>query len=100
MVMWLVTTMVGAIAAMALWMMYPGRRHRFDLLALMLWGASIMILIDHVLGYSGGPFLEMETGGLISNGIVLGVAMMMPVLIIWSALLIIDRIKTRRMAVG
>ena len=45
----------------------------------MLWGAFIMILVDHILGYEGGAFIEIETDGLIKSGFVLGLAMLVPV---------------------
>ena len=52
-----------------------------------------MIFIDHVLGYEGGEFLEMETSGLITNGVVLGIAMLIPVFTIWEAMVLISKRK-------
>jgi hypothetical protein len=52
-----------------------------------------MILVDHLLGYEGGSFVEMETGGFITNGIVLGIVMLIPVFIIWITVLIIKKPK-------
>jgi len=81
--MWLITSFVAAIIVTAL-RAYAPRRYKLDYLAMMLWGLSIMVLVDHVMGYEGsGPFLEMETNGLIQSGTVLGIAMLIPVFIIW-----------------
>jgi len=49
----------------------------------MLWGAVIMILVDHILGYEGGAFLEARTDGLIENGTTLGLLMLIPVFFAW-----------------
>lgn len=52
-----------------------------------------MILVDHILGYEGGAFVELETDGLITNGAVLGIVMMIPTLIIWALLLFTSQQK-------
>jgi len=80
--MWLVTTLIAAILATVAWFFAP-RKYRLDVLGLMLWGATVMILVDHVLGYEGGPFLEVETEGMISSGALLGVVMLIPVFAVW-----------------
>ncbi len=61
----------------------------------MLWGAAIMILVDHLLGYEGGQFLELETAGLVRSGILLGILMLIPVFIIWLAALFIPKLKNQ-----
>ena len=90
--MWLITALIAAIGATILWYVTP-RIYKLDLLSLMLWGASFMILVDHILGYEGGSLIEMETGGFITNGIVLGIVMLIPVFIIWITVLIIKKPK-------
>ena len=90
--MWLITTLIAAIGATILWYVAP-RIYKLDLLSLMLWGASFMILVDHILGYEGGSFFEMETDGLISNSIILGIVMLIPVIMIWITVLIIKKPK-------
>ncbi len=90
--MWLLTTLMAAIAVTAFWFFAP-KKYRLGFLSLMLWGAGIMILIDHVLGYEGGEFLEFQTSGLITNGTVLGIAMLIPIFAVWEAVLLFDRIK-------
>ncbi len=93
--MWLVTTMVAAIAVTAIWYMKP-KIYKLDILSLMLWGTSIMILVDHILGYEGGEFLELETDGLITNGTLLGIVMLIPIFILWEILLVTSKSKEKR----
>lgn len=90
--MWLVVSLVVAISITALYFTAP-KKYNLGFLSLMLWGLSIMVLIDHVLGYEGGEFLEMETDGLITNGTVLGIVMLIPLFIIWEITLLIPKIK-------
>jgi hypothetical protein len=69
--MWLITTFIAAIAVTAVWFVAP-RKYQLGFLGIMLWGLAAMIFVDHIMGYEGGSFVEMETGGLIQNGVVLG----------------------------
>lgn len=92
--MWLVTTVIAAVIVTAIWYIKP-KIYKLDILSLMLWGTSIMIMIDHVLGYDGGEFLEVQTDGLITNGILLGIVMIIPILIIWEIILIISQQKEK-----
>ena len=85
--MWLITTLIVAIIVTAAWYVAP-RRYKLNFLSLMLWGSSLMILVDHIIGYEGGAFLELETEGLITNGTLLGIAMLIPILIFWEIVLI------------
>jgi hypothetical protein len=78
-----------AILITALWYITP-KGYKLEYLSLMFWGASIMIFVDHVLGYEGGEFLEMTTDGLIPNGTLLGITMMIPAFIIWEIALLLE----------
>lgn len=89
--MWLITTLTAAIITTALWYKLP--RYRLEIPALMFWGSSGMILVDHILGYEGGDFLEMTTDGLVSNSILLGIYMIIPVIITWLIILLIKKPK-------
>ena len=92
--MWLVTTLVAAaIATAALYLIK--RDYRLDLLSLMLWGTSIMILVDHILGYRGVAFFELETEGLITNATLLGIVMLIPIFIVWGIILILTKPKVK-----
>ena len=93
--MWLVTTLIAAIAVTAIWYVKP-KIYKLDILSLMLWGTSIMILVDHIIGYEGGEFIEFETDGLITSGTLLGIVMLIPIFILWEVLLIISKPKEKK----
>ena len=92
--MWLVTTSLAAAGATLGKFVIP-KDYKLGFLALMLWGAVVMILVDHVLGYEGGAFLEKTTNGMIKNGAMLGIAMLVPVFITWGISLLISNSKRR-----
>ncbi|MFH1639260.1 MAG: hypothetical protein ABIB93_02985 [Chloroflexota bacterium] len=52
-----------------------------------------MILIDHILGYEGGEFIELETDGIIKSGFLLGLAMLIPVFFTWLGAILISKSK-------
>jgi len=93
-IMWLITTTITAIAVTAIWYIKP-KTYKLDILSLMLWGTSIMILVDHILGFEGGEFILLETEGLITNGTLLGIIMLIPIFIIWEILLITSKPKQK-----
>lgn len=92
--MWLVTTSIAATGATIGKFVLP-KDYKLGFLALMLWGATAMILVDHILGYEGGAFLEKTTDGMIANSAVLGIAMLVPVFAIWGISLLISNLKRR-----
>lgn len=85
--MWLLTTALTALLFTLLWYRGP-KQYRFDIPAFMLWGATVMILVDHIIGYEGGAFLELETDGLITNSLLLGALMVVPVFLFWGVYLL------------
>jgi len=97
--MWLVTTLIAAIIVTAAWY-FIKKDYRLDLLSLMLWGTSIMILIDHIIGYEGGAFIELETEGLITNGTLLGIVMLIPIFFLWELVLIVTKPKAKKQIGG
>jgi hypothetical protein len=93
--MWLLTTLVATIGITALSFAVP-KKYQFGFLAMMLWGLSLMLLVDHVMGYEGsGPFLEAKTEGLIESGAALGVALLIPVFMIWGISMTISKLKNK-----
>uniref|UniRef100_A0A7C6A8R6 Uncharacterized protein n=1 Tax=candidate division WOR-3 bacterium TaxID=2052148 RepID=A0A7C6A8R6_UNCW3 len=90
--MWLITTFIAALIVTLLWFVLK-KRYKLGLLSLMLWGATIMILIDHLIGYEGGEFLVSKTDGIIKNGTLLGILMLIPVFLVWFVTLLITKIK-------
>jgi len=83
--MWLIVTFVFAVIVSLMHLKIKNKKLRLDFFALMLWGAFVMILVDHIIGFitEGGNFIEFTTEGLISSGVMLGIAMFMPILVIW-----------------
>lgn len=92
--MWLVTTSLAAAGATLGKLVLP-KDYKLGFLAVMLWGAAAMILIDHILGYEGGAFLEKTTDGMIKSGVGLGIVMLVPVFITWGIVLLISNLKRR-----
>jgi len=93
--MWLATTSITATGATLANCILP-KKYKLGFLALMLWGATAMILVDHILGYEGGSFLEKTTDGMVKNSAILGLAMLVPVFIIWGISLLIANIADKR----
>jgi len=90
--MWLITTGLSALGITVLNLFSP-KKFKLKFLALMLWGATIMILIDHILGFEGGDFLEKTTDGLIKNGTILGLVMLIPVIVVWLISILMTNLK-------
>jgi hypothetical protein len=90
--MWLITSFIAAIAITAVWIFAP-KKYQLGFLGLMLWGLVIMVLVDRIMGYEGGAFIEMETNGLITNGTVLGITMLIPIFIVWGISLVYSKSK-------
>lgn len=92
--MWLMTTFITALITTLLYFLLK-KKYKLGFLSLMLWGATIMILVDHLLGYEGGKFLETETDGMIKNGILLGIVMLIPVFLIWFIALSVSKFQRK-----
>ncbi|MFA5134867.1 MAG: hypothetical protein WC505_03715 [Patescibacteria group bacterium] len=90
--MWLLTTGTAALIATLLCRTLKNK-YRLGLLSLMLWGATIMIAVDHIMGYEGGQFLEITTDGMVTSGTWLGIIMLVPVFLIWLVAIIVPRLK-------
>jgi len=90
--MWLLTTFLAAVLATVLAFIFKSK-YKLNFLALMLWGATIMILTDHILGYEGGPFLESKTEGIIGNSTILGLLMLLPVIAAWLSAVLVSKFR-------
>lgn len=85
--MWLIVLAFSAIIATALWYsMAEDDKYMLRLLSLILWGASIMVFVDHVMGYvmDGGEFLEMTV-----EATVLGITLLLGALTAWEIVLLL-----------
>ncbi|MEM1991207.1 MAG: hypothetical protein QXL13_01015 [Nitrososphaerota archaeon] len=85
--MWLVVLAMAATLSTAIWYSKAENDvYMLKLLSLIFWGATIMVFIDHVMGYlmEGGAFLEMSV-----EAAVLGFILLIFALIVWEIVLII-----------
>ena len=85
--MWLVILAFAAAIATPIWYSKAeDDRYMLKLLCLILWGATIMVLVDHVMGYlmEGGEFLEMT-----ADAIILGLVLVIAALVVWEITLLI-----------
>ena len=92
--MWLITTLVATLTATLLKFTLRNK-YKLGFLSLMLWGATIMILVDHLLEYEGGNFLQAETDGIIKNGTLLGAIMLVPILFVWLGAIYISKLQNK-----
>lgn len=90
--MWLIVSLLAALIVTGASFITPAK-YKLGFLSLALWGLSACLFIDHALGYEGGEFLEMTTDGMITNGIVLGIAMLIPIFIIWESYIVVQNLK-------
>lgn len=67
--MWLVALALAAVTSTMLWYFKDDGRYRLDVLSLILWGSTIMVFVDHAMGYynevilaglEGGEFVEVS----------------------------------------
>ncbi|RLF48668.1 MAG: hypothetical protein DRN20_04070 [Thermoplasmata archaeon] len=89
--MWLVILAFTTAVVTALW--YAGDdKYKLGTLCLILWGATIMVFVDHLLGYliEGGEFLEVS-----ADAALLGVVLVTVALLIWEFYLIVKDPKSR-----
>lgn len=90
--MWFITTLFFALTATVLRYVLKNK-YKLGFLSLMLWGATIMMLVDRVLGYEGEPFLAFQTEKLITNALLPSVWMLIPVFIVWLVSLAITKFQ-------
>jgi len=85
--MWLVILAFAATISTALWYSKAENdEYMFKFLSVMLWGATIMILVDHVMGFfmEGGEFFEITI-----DAAVLGVVLLIAALTVWEIVLLL-----------
>ncbi len=82
----LVATWLVMVGVAATWpALRPGalwRRYRLGLLGLLLLGTGVMVAVDRLIAFQG---LSHAAPGILANGLVLGAAMLLPVVAIWGA---------------
>jgi uncharacterized membrane protein len=85
--MWLIILAFAAAIVTPLWYrMAEDDKYLLKILCLILWGVTIMVFVDHVMGFlrEGGEFIEMTP-----EATVLGFAMLTAALTIWEIVLIL-----------
>ncbi|MCR6691241.1 MAG: hypothetical protein HA488_00825 [Candidatus Verstraetearchaeota archaeon] len=85
--MWLIILAFAAAIVTPLWYsMADDDKYLLKVLCLILWGATIMVFVDHVYGFltEGGEFLEMTL-----DATLLGFTMLIFALIIWEIVLLL-----------
>jgi hypothetical protein len=68
--MWLLMTTLAAVITTAIrYAKAPEDKYKLGSLSLMLWGATLMWLVDHVMAYlaEGGDFLEINLGAWVTT---------------------------------
>ncbi len=77
--MWLITSFIAAVIATILWYASDENKYRLDVLALIFWGTTIMVFVDHLIGFlNGDEFLDMSASALL-----LGIVMVFFGVFIW-----------------
>ncbi|MEM2971206.1 MAG: hypothetical protein QW270_02120 [Candidatus Bathyarchaeia archaeon] len=85
--MWLLILAFSSAMATAIWYSKAENdKYMLRFLCLILWGATIMVFVDHAMGYlmEGGEFLEMT-----AETTVLGVTLLTTALIVWEIALLL-----------
>ncbi|RLF31814.1 MAG: hypothetical protein DRM98_04975 [Thermoplasmata archaeon] len=49
--MWLITSAIVAVTATMLWYFKDDGRYKLEVLSLIFWGTTIMVFVDHMMGY-------------------------------------------------
>ena len=88
--MWLIILLLAAAIVTAIWYVFDNGKYMLNFLCLILWGSSIMVFVDHIMGYlnEGGDFIEMT-----ANAMLLGIVLVIVAIIIWEVTLIIKKPK-------
>jgi magnesium-transporting ATPase (P-type) len=89
--MWLVIVWLAAVIVTAVWYLKDGD-YELGFLSLILWGASIMIFVDHLINYftNGGDFFE-----LTANAALLGIVLVVIALMLWEFKLLLKDPKRK-----
>lgn len=86
--MWLIITSLAAIVTTIIWYVKsPNDKYQLGTLSLMLWGATIMWFVDHVMAYlnEGGEFFEINM-----DATLLGISVIILALLVWLGILLIN----------
>jgi hypothetical protein len=95
--LWLIVALVCALIVTVLHYSIKDKTYRFDFLSLMLWGAFVMVFVDHSIAYlnGGGDFISMTADGLVPDAVILGALMVVPLLGAWIVFAISTKIGAK-----
>jgi len=86
--MWLIILSFAATIATAIWYTQAeDDKYQLKLLSLILWGTSIMVLVDHIIPFiveGGGEFFEVTPEAIVLSSVMLIVA-----LAVWEGVLLL-----------
>jgi len=85
--MWLIILMLSAVISTAIWYISDEARktYRIGILNLILWGTSLMVLVDHVAAYfEEGEFFDTSPDAMLLSSVLI-----MAALLVWEIVLLI-----------
>jgi hypothetical protein len=92
--MWLLISAIAGLVTTQFWLREPAGKYRLGQLAMVFWALTAMIFVDHVIGWwldgAEGDFMDISL-----DAFVLSLCMIIPILMIWQILLIMDRYGIR-----
>ena len=95
--MWLILLALAAVTATAAWYIKDNGTYKLGFLSMILWGTTLMVFVDHLIGYltERGEFLETTL-----DATILGVVLVTVALIVWEVILLLkdpkNKLKTLR----
>ena len=95
--MWLVALALAAVISTMLWYFKDDGRYRLDMLSLIFWGSTIMVFIDHAMGYYNDVILAgLEEGEFVEvswQAFMLSILLVCVGIALWEFYLIYKRPK-------
>ena len=91
--MWLVGLSLAAAVVTAIWYYKDGKDElKLGFLSLLLWGTTVMVFVDHVMGYltERGEFFDMTLESALLNVVLVTIALM-----VWEVVLLLKDPKGR-----
>ncbi|MGA1822573.1 MAG: hypothetical protein ACMUIG_08595 [Thermoplasmatota archaeon] len=86
--MWFITFLTAAVISTLVWYASDRARNTYGIgiLNLILWGTTILVFVDHVVGYlsEGGEFFEVSTDAFLLSVVLLSTAFL-----VWEGILFI-----------
>ncbi|MCX8158203.1 MAG: hypothetical protein N3D73_00900 [Candidatus Diapherotrites archaeon] len=91
--MWFVVFIFASLIALSMHILIRDKEKYKTLnLSLMLLGATIMIFVDKLIGFLNNEgFIETTTDGLITNSLLLGFLMLIPIIAVWLMIIVINQ---------